>query len=90
MPDYPLIDTSMSEATFLYPVGSVISEPPPAQPVQLGAYGYHSSTSTGPQRSRSLSNATMATADVRLTMKRSITDLFSSIGEIREGEVLLK
>lgn len=90
MSKFPLIDTSVQEADFVYPVGLAVGEPRQVQPLPLppgNSLGYHVAPQSGQQRSRGLSNATMATADVRLTMGRSITDMFSSIGEAHSGQV---
>ncbi len=80
--NYPLIDTSLHEGQFMYPIGVVVQETPPPELLPAGnTLGYHVAPPN--QHSRGLSNSTMATADIRLAMKRSITDLFTSIGEVQ-------
>lgn len=85
----PLIDTSVKERHFVYPIGLVVWEPPLLGQSLLpgNSLGYHVTPPSGQQRARGLSNATMATADIRLTMTRSITDLFSCIGEVHSVQV---
>lgn len=86
--NWPLIDTSISEGSFIYPLGAIVREPEVEHRLPLGnSLGYHIPPRQEQSHSGALSNATAANADVRLNMKRSITDLFSDIGEVSDGKV---